>query len=125
MNEREREPVFEVEVECSAGYRGEETPRRFRLYDRSVEVAEIVDRWIGEDHRYFKLLDPGGDRWILRYDEPRDRWDVALYEASGGRLASDPASGSMSESPKNSADAPSSNSSSDPSSDPSSEPASE
>jgi hypothetical protein len=85
MNEREREPVFEVEVECAAGYRGEEAPRRFRLYDRSVEVAEIIDRWIGEDHRYFKLLDVGGDRWILRYDEPRDRWEVALYEASGGR----------------------------------------
>jgi dipeptidyl aminopeptidase/acylaminoacyl peptidase len=94
MSERQREPVFEVEVECSAGYRGEETPRRFRLFDRSVEVAEIVDRWIGEDHRYFKLLDAGGDRWILRYDEPRDRWEIALYEASGGRALGTPPSSS-------------------------------
>lgn len=83
MSSAKRDPIFEISVDCVAGYRGEETPRRFRLDHRTVEVAEVVDRWLGEDHRYFKLRDPDGDTWILRYDEPRDRWELALYEASG------------------------------------------
>jgi hypothetical protein len=75
--------VFEIRVDCSAGYRGEESPRRFHWEDRSVDVAEVVDRWIGQDHRYFKVRDPDGDTWILRHDELLDRWELALYEASG------------------------------------------
>jgi len=31
-----------VDVECHAGYRGEETPRRFHLGERRVEIAEVV-----------------------------------------------------------------------------------
>ena len=34
--------VVAVEVECYAGYRGEETPQRFRLGARSLEVTEVV-----------------------------------------------------------------------------------
>ena len=42
-------------VECYAGYRGEQEPRRFNWAGLAVEVVEIVDRWQGPDHRYFKL----------------------------------------------------------------------
>jgi len=31
-----------VDVECYAGYSGEETPRRFHLGERQVEIAEVV-----------------------------------------------------------------------------------
>jgi len=41
-----KESLFQVRVICYQGYRGEETPRRFYLGERQVEVAEIVDRWI-------------------------------------------------------------------------------
>ena len=33
-----------VDVECYAGYRGEETPRRFGLEEAKIESVEIVDR---------------------------------------------------------------------------------
>ena len=44
-----------MKVECYAGYRDEETPRRFYLGKRCVEVTEILDRWLDPEHRYFKL----------------------------------------------------------------------
>lgn len=68
-----------VDVECHAGYRGEETPRRFRLGDRQVEIAEVIDRWLAPDHRYFKVQDTLGDCYILRHDTGADRWEVTLF----------------------------------------------
>lgn len=70
---------FRVRVDCYAGYRGEETPRRFRLGARTVEVAEIVDRWIDPEHRYFKLRGDDGDLYILRHDAETDAWEMTLY----------------------------------------------
>jgi hypothetical protein len=42
-----------VQVECYAGHRGEETPRRVSFDGRSVELVEVLDCWLGTDHRYF------------------------------------------------------------------------
>jgi len=71
-------PAFTVvAVECYAGYRGEETPRRFTVAGRrQVEIAEVVDRWLAPDHRYFKVQDAQGDLYILRNDVAADRWEL-------------------------------------------------
>src|SRR5205809_530464 len=73
-----RRPVsyqtLRVHVECHAGYRGEETPVRFRLGDRVLEVADVIDRWLAPDHRYFKVR-VAGDIYSLRNDITSDRWD--------------------------------------------------
>ena len=70
-----------VQVDCYAGHRGEETPRRLRLDGRSVELVEVLDRWLGIDHRYFKMR--GADRatYLLRHDSARGCWEMTLYEA--------------------------------------------
>jgi hypothetical protein len=70
-------------VECYAGHRGEETPRRFTLAGRTVEVAEVLDRWLAPDHRYFKVRDADGDVYILRHDAERDRWELTMYDGRG------------------------------------------
>jgi len=36
---------MDVKVDCYAGYRGEETPRRFEIGGRRVRVVEVIDRW--------------------------------------------------------------------------------
>jgi hypothetical protein len=69
-----------VDVECHAGYRGEETPRRFRLGERQVEIAGVVDSWLAPDHRYFKVKDTEGDLYILRNDVVADRWELTLFQ---------------------------------------------
>ncbi len=76
--------MMPVRVECYAGYRGEETPRRFDLGPRWVEVREVLDRWLSPDHRYFKLKGDDGDVYILRHDANALDWDLVLYERAGG-----------------------------------------
>jgi hypothetical protein len=70
-----------VRVECYAGHRGEETPRRLWLDDRSIELIELLDAWLGPDHRYFKLRGADGATYILRHDQPSGRWQLTLYQA--------------------------------------------
>ncbi len=80
-----KEWVFEeIQVECYAGYRGEETPRRFQLSGVWLEVAEVVDRWLSPDHRYFKVRGDDGGAYILRHDTHADRWELTLFEGRPG-----------------------------------------
>jgi hypothetical protein len=72
-----------LSVECHAGYRGEQSPRRFRLGGRVVEVAEELDRWLAPDHRYFKVRGDDGDVYILRHAPEADRWELTLYARGG------------------------------------------
>lgn len=75
----ERERAVELKVDCHAGYRGEETPRRLELGGRRVEVVDVLDRWYGPDHRYFKLRGDDGGVYLVRHDERADRWELTLF----------------------------------------------
>ena len=70
------EQDMSVHVECYAGYRGEETPRRFSFGGRQVEVDEVVDRWLTPDHRYFKVRGDDGGVYVLRHDAVSGRWEM-------------------------------------------------
>lgn len=73
--------LFEIRVTCYSGYRGEETPRRFYIGQRPIEVAEVLDRWLAPEHRYFKILSTDGDHYILRHNCLLDRWELTLFES--------------------------------------------
>jgi hypothetical protein len=68
--------LMDLKVDCYAGYRGEETPRQLDIDGRPVEVVEVIDRWFGTDHRYFKVRGDDGAEYLLRHDEPADRWEL-------------------------------------------------
>ncbi|NJD61369.1 MAG: hypothetical protein FIA93_01440 [Deltaproteobacteria bacterium] len=75
---------MKVRVSCYEGYRGEESPRSFSLGDRRLEVVEILDRWRGEGHEYFKLAASDGNRYILRRDREREEWEIIQFTRGGG-----------------------------------------
>ena len=68
--------MAEVRVECHAGYRGDETPRRFHLEGKSIEVAAILGRWKEPGMLLFRVQSIEGRVYLLRRDEQAGRWDV-------------------------------------------------
>ena len=70
-----------LRVECYAGYRAEEAPRRFFIGRREVEVKEIIDRWLDPDHSYFKVRADDAGIYILRYDRAADNWEMTLFNS--------------------------------------------
>jgi len=83
MTEPAAEPCLAIRVECYAGHRGEQTPRRFRLGARVVDVTEVRDQWLAPDHRYFKVVGDDGATYILRHDTVAGTWELVMYQAAG------------------------------------------
>ena len=73
---------MDIRVSCYAGYRGEETPTRFWLGDRAVEVLAVEDRWLAPEHRYFKVIGDDGARYILRHDARAWTWELVFYQST-------------------------------------------
>jgi len=74
------EPLL-IAVECHAGYKADETPRRFRFERTWIEVEEVVDRWqqverLPEWPRadYFKVQASDGRLYLLKHDLDVSRW---------------------------------------------------
>lgn len=76
---------MEVRVESYAGYRGEETPRRFHVGEQQVAVTAILERWLAPDHRGFRVKGDDGGVYVLRQDLTSLAWEaVASAAPSGG-----------------------------------------
>ena len=76
--------LLRVRVECYAGYRSDETPRRFFVGDRSIEIIDVLERWLSPEHRYFKLRGDDGGVYVLRHDVSEGHWDLTLYDSGRG-----------------------------------------
>ncbi len=70
-----------LRVECYAGQRAEESPRRFFIGQRQIRVNEIIDRWLDPTHSYFKLRGDDDGIYLLRYDLASDTWEMILYDS--------------------------------------------
>lgn len=78
------QPLLNVQVECYAGHRGEQTPRTVILGDRRIDVADVLDAWLTPDHRYFKLRGADGDTYLVRHDERSNTWELTMFRREGG-----------------------------------------
>lgn len=73
--------LLRVRVECYAGYRSDETPRRFFVGDRSIEVIDVLERWFSPEHRYFKLRGDDGGLYVLRHAVFQGHWELTLCDS--------------------------------------------
>ena len=76
--------LLNVDVECYAGHRGEQTPRALILGDRRIDVAEVLDAWLAPEYRYFKLRGADGDTYLVRHDELSSTWELTMFRAKHG-----------------------------------------
>ena len=70
-----------VRVDCYAGHRAEESPRRFFLGKREITVTEIIDRWLDPAHSYFKVRGDDHGIYILRYTQHSGSWEMVLFDS--------------------------------------------
>ena len=72
--------VLRIDVECYAGYKGEQTPRAIVLGDRQIAVVDVIDQWLAPDHRYFKVRGEDGDIYLVRQDVVSGEWTLTLFQ---------------------------------------------
>ena len=73
-----------IQVDCYAGYRGEETPRCIRMATYKIEVKKVLDRWLAPDHRYFKVIGDDDATYIIRHDTVKLVLELVFYRAVEG-----------------------------------------
>lgn len=81
MAQNKTNPV-PVKVGSHSGYKAEEYPKAFTISRRTFEIRNILDRWYGVDHAYFKVIAEDGHLYILRYDKNVDAWELVFMKAS-------------------------------------------
>ena len=79
-----RPNVLAIAVDCYAGDRGDETPRRFTRGDQRVEILAVVAQWRTPDHRYFRVL-TAEETYTLRHDVTSGGWELTELERSAPR----------------------------------------
>ena len=69
-----------VIVRTYSGYRADERPESLTIGSTTVRVREVLDRWYGPDHSYFKLACENGVTYVVRHDESEDEWELVVME---------------------------------------------
>ena len=73
--------LMSIHVECYAGAKADETPRRFVWEELTIEVAEVLDRWYQVESKpewpradYFKVRGVDGREYLLKHDLESNQW---------------------------------------------------
>ena len=74
---------FPLGLTPAFGYRAEESPVRFYLGERKIEVEAILDRWLAPDHRYFKVRGDDKALYIIRHETVTDTWELTMFDRTG------------------------------------------
>jgi hypothetical protein len=73
-----------IEVVAYSGYKANERPLCFVLKEQKLGVVDVVDRWYGEEHDYFKVLADDGRVYLIRWHRRMDVWFlVKVLEKTG------------------------------------------
>jgi len=73
-----------IEVVAYSGYKANERPLYFVVKEQKLGVVDVVDRWYGEEHDYFKVLADDGKIYLIRWQRLRDVWFlVKVLEKAG------------------------------------------
>jgi hypothetical protein len=73
--------LIPIQVECYAGSKAGETPRRFIQEGQTIEVTEVLDRWYQIESQpewpradYFKVRSLDERQHLLKHDLESDQW---------------------------------------------------
>lgn len=76
--------LIPIQVECYAGGKADESPRRFCWETQWLEVIDVEDRWYEAGAHpewpradYFRVLASDGHRYLLKHDLEAEEWFFA------------------------------------------------
>ena len=68
-----------MKVECYAGYKGDQYPKRFTLGEQVLDVTKIEDQWYSPSSQYFRVVASDGNIYVLRHDQEKDVWTLDAF----------------------------------------------
>ena len=78
--------LIPIQVECYAGARADETPRRFACQGRTIDIGEVLDRWYQVESKpewpradYFKVESADKRQYLLKHDLESDEWFLGRH----------------------------------------------
>jgi hypothetical protein len=74
-----------IKVESSSDAKGHDNPSRFLLGTRIIEVAEVSDRWFGEQACYFRVLGSDENSYILKGPLEDGSWELVSFTHKDSR----------------------------------------
>jgi len=73
--------LVSIQVECYAGHKADETPRRFLWEEQWIEIEAVVDRWHQIESKpewpradYFKMRGTDQCEYLLKHDLEAGAW---------------------------------------------------
>jgi hypothetical protein len=74
-----------IEVSAYSGYKANERPLAFYVDGRRHDVTDVIDRWYGVEHDYFKVLADDGRIYLLRWQRILDLWFLVKVTERAGK----------------------------------------
>jgi hypothetical protein len=86
FNFREKSELWmKIKVESYADSKGQESPTRFTLGTRTIQVEACVDRWYGEQACYFRVLGSDENSYILKGPLEDGSWELVSFTHKDSR----------------------------------------
>ncbi len=77
---------MKVKVESQSDSKGQESPTRFTLGTRIIQVEACVDRWHGEQACYFRVLGSDENSYILKGPLEDGSWELVSFTHKDSRV---------------------------------------
>jgi len=74
-----------IKVESMSDAKGQETPSRFMLGIRTIEIQAVADRWYGEQACYFRVLGSDENSYILKGPLEDGSWELVSFTHKDSR----------------------------------------
>ena len=74
-----------IKVESHRSGQGQESPYRFLLGSRTIQIEAVIDRWYGEQASYFRVLGDDENLYILKGPLGDGSWELVSFTHKDSR----------------------------------------
>lgn len=76
---------MKIKVESISDAKGQETPSRFMLGIRAIEIQAVADRWYGEQACYYRVVGSDENSYILKGPLEDGSWELVSFTHKDSR----------------------------------------